>query len=63
MTGGGARFETSAPAERGYLFDACPVAFDTLESYAKGEDVPLQISNVDRVFDIENAAEYLPEAY
>jgi galactofuranose transport system substrate-binding protein len=40
-----------------------PVAFDTLESYAKGEDVPLQISNVDRVFDITNAAEYLPEAY
>jgi galactofuranose transport system substrate-binding protein len=40
-----------------------PVAFDTMESYAKGEDVPLQISNVDRVFDINNAAEYLPEAY
>lgn len=40
-----------------------PVAFDTMESYAKGEKVPLQISNIDRVFDIENAAEYLPEAY
>ena len=40
-----------------------PVAFDTLEAYAKGEDVPLQISNKDRVFDITNAAEYLPEAY
>jgi ribose transport system substrate-binding protein len=40
-----------------------PVAFDTMEAYAKGDDVPLQISNVDRVFDIENAAEYLPEAY
>jgi ribose transport system substrate-binding protein len=40
-----------------------PVAFDTLESYAKGEDVPLQISNDDRVFDIENAEAYLPEAY
>jgi len=40
-----------------------PVAFDTMESYAKGDDVPLQISNVDRVFDIDNAAEYLPEAF
>jgi galactofuranose transport system substrate-binding protein len=40
-----------------------PVAFDTLEAYAKGKDVPLQISNVDRVFDITNAEEYLPEAY
>jgi len=40
-----------------------PVAFDTMESYAQGEDVPLQISNVDRVFDIDNAAEYLPEAF
>jgi ribose transport system substrate-binding protein len=40
-----------------------PVAFDTMEAYARGEDVPLQISNVDRVFDIKNAAEYLPEAF
>jgi ribose transport system substrate-binding protein len=40
-----------------------PVAFDTMEKYAKGDKVPLQISNVDRVFDINNAAEYLPEAY
>jgi ABC-type sugar transport system substrate-binding protein len=40
-----------------------PVAFDTMESYAQGEDVPLQISNVDRVFDIDNAADYLPEAF
>jgi galactofuranose transport system substrate-binding protein len=40
-----------------------PVAFDTMESYARGEKVPLQISNVDRVFDITNAADYLPEAY
>ena len=40
-----------------------PVAFDTMESYAKGENVPLQISNNDRVFDINNAAEYLPEAF
>lgn len=40
-----------------------PVAFDTMLSYARGEDVPLRISNVDRVFDINNAADYLPEAY
>lgn len=40
-----------------------PVAFDTMLSYANGDDVPLRINNVDRVFDIDNAAEYLPEAY
>lgn len=40
-----------------------PVAFDTMEAYARGEDVPLRINNVDRVFDITNAADYLPEAY
>jgi ribose transport system substrate-binding protein len=40
-----------------------PVAFDTMEAYAKGEKVPVQISNVDRVFDIDNAADYLPEAF
>lgn len=40
-----------------------PVAYDTMESYARGEDVPLRINNVDRVFDITNAADYLPEAY
>jgi galactofuranose transport system substrate-binding protein len=40
-----------------------PVAYDTMESYAAGEEVPLRVNNVDRVFDITNAAEYLPEAY
>jgi ribose transport system substrate-binding protein len=40
-----------------------PIAFDTMLAYANGEDVPLRIANVDRVFDITNAAEYLPEAY
>jgi len=40
-----------------------PVAFDTMEAYARGDNVPLQISNVDRVFDITNAADYLPEAF
>ena len=32
-------------------------------SYARGETVPLVIKNVDRVFDITNAADYLPESY
>ncbi len=40
-----------------------PVAFDTMEAYARGETVPLRISNEDRIFDITNAADYLPEAY
>jgi ribose transport system substrate-binding protein len=40
-----------------------PIAFDTMESYARGEKVPLRVDNVDRVFDITNAAEYLPEAF
>jgi galactofuranose transport system substrate-binding protein len=40
-----------------------PIAFDTMLDYANGEDVPLRINNVDRVFDITNAADYLPEAY
>ena len=40
-----------------------PVAYDTMEAYARGEEVPLRVNNVDRVFDITNAAAYLPEAY
>lgn len=40
-----------------------PIMFDTIEAYARGEQVPLVIKNVDRVFDITNAADYLPEAY
>jgi galactofuranose transport system substrate-binding protein len=40
-----------------------PVAYDTMLAYARGESVPLRVSNVDRVFDITNAADYLPEAY
>jgi hypothetical protein len=34
-----------------------------MEAYAKGKDVPLRVNNDDRVFDIENAADYLPEAF
>ncbi|RYZ04395.1 MAG: sugar ABC transporter substrate-binding protein [Myxococcales bacterium] len=40
-----------------------PIVFDTLVDYAQGKKVPLRIDNVDRVFDIDNAAEYLPDAY
>jgi ribose transport system substrate-binding protein len=40
-----------------------PIVFDTIEAYARGEQVPLVVKNVDRVIDITNAADYLPEAY
>lgn len=40
-----------------------PVAFDSLERYANGEQLPEKILNTDRVFTIENAKDYLPEAY
>jgi ribose transport system substrate-binding protein len=40
-----------------------PIAFDTMEAYARGDEVPLRVDNVDRVFDITNAADYLPEAF
>ena len=40
-----------------------PVAFDTMLKYANGEQIPLEIKNVDRVFDQTNAAAYLPEAF
>lgn len=40
-----------------------PVAFNTMEDYAAGKKVPLRVNNVDRVFDIDNAADYLPEAF
>lgn len=40
-----------------------PVAFDTMEAYARGEEVPLRVNNVDRVFDKDTAEAYLPEAY
>src|SRR6187551_244216 len=40
-----------------------PIAFDTIEAYARGEQVPQVVRNVDRVFDSTNAADYLPEAF
>ena len=40
-----------------------PVAFQTMLKYAAGEEVPLEVKNVDRVFDLDNAADYLPDAF
>jgi galactofuranose transport system substrate-binding protein len=40
-----------------------PIAFDTMEKYAKGDEIPLKVYNVDRVFDAETAPDYLPEAF
>ena len=40
-----------------------PIIFDTMEAYARGEQVPLVLKNTDRVFDSTDAAAYLPEAF
>ena len=40
-----------------------PKAFDTLEAYANGEEIPTVIINPDRFFDASNAAEFIDEAY
>lgn len=40
-----------------------PKAFDTLESYIKGDQIGEKIINPDRFFDVNNAKDYLPEAY
>jgi ABC-type sugar transport system substrate-binding protein len=40
-----------------------PLAFDALERYLKGEQLPLQIINEDRFFDSSNAAQFVNEAY
>jgi galactofuranose transport system substrate-binding protein len=40
-----------------------PIAFDTMEKYAQGDQIPLKVFNVDRVFDAATAADYLPEAF
>jgi ribose transport system substrate-binding protein len=40
-----------------------PVAYDTLESYAAGEDVPIKIVSTDRLFDASNAKENIEQAY
>jgi len=40
-----------------------PILFDSIEAYARGEQIPTVIKNADRVFDTANAAGYLPESY
>jgi galactofuranose transport system substrate-binding protein len=40
-----------------------PKAFDTLEAYAKGEQIPATIINPDKFFDSSNAQAELPNAY
>jgi galactofuranose transport system substrate-binding protein len=40
-----------------------PVAFETLERYAAGEEIPTQIINPDRFYDVSNAEEFIDEAY
>lgn len=40
-----------------------PVAYDTLESYAAGKDVPVKIVSTDRLFDASNAKENIDQAY
>jgi ribose transport system substrate-binding protein len=40
-----------------------PISFATMDKYAAGETIPLVLKNTDRVFDINNAADYLPEAF
>ncbi len=40
-----------------------PIAFDTLEKYLRGEQLPPRIIVPDRFFDPSNAAQYVNEAY
>lgn len=40
-----------------------PIAFDTLEKYLRGEQIPPKIIVPDRFFDSSNAAQYVNEAY
>lgn len=40
-----------------------PKAFQTLEQYANGEEIPVKIINPDRFFDASNAEEFIDEAY
>jgi ABC-type sugar transport system substrate-binding protein len=40
-----------------------PIAFDTLEKFWRGEQIPAQIINEDRFFDASNAAQFVEEAY
>jgi ribose transport system substrate-binding protein len=40
-----------------------PKAFETLDKYAAGEEIPIKIINPDRFFDSNNAEELIDEAY
>lgn len=40
-----------------------PIAFDTLEKYLRGEQLPAKIINEDRFFDSTNAAQFVATAY
>ncbi|HEV2067128.1 MAG TPA: ABC transporter substrate-binding protein [Thermomicrobiales bacterium] len=40
-----------------------PIAFDTMEKYANGEEIPTTIINEDKFFDESNAEEFIDEAY
>jgi ribose transport system substrate-binding protein len=55
------RGEMSATVECNPRFG--PVAFDTLEKYLRGEQLPAKIINQDRFFDSTNAAQFVAEAY
>jgi ribose transport system substrate-binding protein len=55
------RGEMSATVECNPRFG--PVAFDTLEKFLHGEQLPPKIINQDRFFDSTNAAQFVAEAY
>lgn len=40
-----------------------PIAFDTYEKFARGEQIPPKIINQDRFFDATNAAQFVSEAF
>jgi ribose transport system substrate-binding protein len=40
-----------------------PIAFDTIEKYFRGEQIPPKIIVPDRLFDASNAAQFVAEAY
>ncbi|HEX8069016.1 MAG TPA: ABC transporter substrate-binding protein [Pyrinomonadaceae bacterium] len=56
-----ARGEMNATVECNPRFG--PVAFDTLERYLRGEQLPPKIINQDRFFDSANATQFVAEAY
>ncbi|HYY42169.1 MAG TPA: hypothetical protein VE775_05505, partial [Pyrinomonadaceae bacterium] len=56
-----ARGEMNATVECNPRFG--PIAFDTLEKYLRGEQLPPKIINQDRFFDTSNAAQFVAEAF